>query len=86
MSFDSINSQYAGLSNEVKEAYLKAAHVLPFTGLEIKAAFSETEIKEVNQFIADMNAAAADNTKKADAIARYAGVVKKLLGLAGVPV
>jgi len=86
MSFDSINNTYAGLSQAVKNEYLQAAHVLPFTGLEIKSVFSETEIAEVNKFLAEMKAATADNQKQSEAIRNYSAIAGKLLKLAKVVV
>jgi len=86
MSFDSINDTYAGLSEAVKKEYLEAAHVLPFTGLQIKAVFSPAEIAQVNEFLAEMKAAADNNARQAAAITRFTGVVSKLLSLAKIAV
>jgi hypothetical protein len=84
MSFDTINNSYSGVSDAVKNEYLGAAHVLPFSGLEIKSTFGPEEITKVNEFLAEMKNATNDNNKKAAAIAQYVGVVEKLLKLAKV--
>ena len=67
---------------QVTEDYQKAASWLPFTALEIKAVFSPEELKEVEEFIDEMEAVTAENeriTKLVNNINKYGKVVFKLL-------
>jgi hypothetical protein len=71
---------------EVSEEYQKAAFWLPFTAIEIKKVFNESQLEELSSFIADVKAAGASNKKKAEAIEKYSSIALKLLKMAKVVV
>jgi hypothetical protein len=71
------------LVKEVSSEYKKASAWLPFSALELQDVFKEEELKEVEELVRDMRAAANENKRRAELqakIGKYAGVVLKLLG------
>lgn len=71
---------------EVSEEYQKAAFWLPFTAIEIKSVFNETQLDELSEFIAELKSAGKSNKKKSEAIEKYSGVALKLLKMTKVVV
>ena len=72
---------------EIAEEYKNAAIWLPFSAVDIKAIFSEGELKEAKDFIEDVEAATMENEKLArieTKIAEYSSTVLKLLQLAKI--
>jgi hypothetical protein len=65
-------------------AYREMAHWLPFDAVELGSVFSPDELAELHAFRAELAQAADDNARKAAAVARYSGLVLKLLRLARV--
>ena len=71
----------------VSEEYMKAAHWLPFSALEIKAVFDTTELATLSEFMTEMRAASSDNARKQallQKVEKYGGVVVKLLKMTRV--
>jgi len=64
-------------------AYKAAATYLPFKSAQIKAAFSEDEIVQLDEFMTAMKASTAENERQKK-ILDYPSVVLKLLSLAKI--
>ncbi|MDS1310087.1 hypothetical protein [Marinobacter xiaoshiensis] len=69
---------------EISEEYQKAAFWLPFSAIEIKKVFSETQLDELAAFISEIQAAGKSNKKKAEAIEKYSDAALKLLKMTKV--
>lgn len=70
--------------------YSTLASITSFTAHELKAIFTEKEMKEINDLLVEMKSATSENDKKTkliNNIQKYSGVVLKLLRkFGGVPV
>lgn len=79
---------------EVVEAfvseYATLASVTAFTEHQLKQIFDQDEMKEINDFLVEMNSATNENGKRAkliEGIEKYADVVLKLVRkVGGIPV
>lgn len=70
----------------VSEEYKRAAFWLPFTAIEIKSVFNETQLDGLSEFISEIKSAGKSNKKKVEAIEKHSNVALKLLKMAKVVV
>ena len=71
----------------VKAEYKAAAFWLPFNALDIQDVFSESELDDLKDFIADMRKKTGDNERSAkiqEKAVKYSKVAVKLLKMAKV--
>lgn len=86
--YNEISEKYRDAEGRILNRYRKDASWLRFEEAEIKGVFSEEELDLLVELAEDMEKASGENQRKAlliNKIDRYAGVIEKLLRLAGMP-
>lgn len=72
------------LVNGIVSAHKEASFWRPYSDVELKAIFTDGEILEIKEFMAEMKAASDDNVRRAAAIERYSQLVAKILRVAKI--
>lgn len=84
MSFTQNREQNGDIVQQIVDTHTSAAAFLPFSTAQLRDVFTEQEVLQLRNFIADMQEATDDNTRTAAVIAKvdsYARLVVKLLKL-----
>ncbi|HUG13237.1 MAG TPA: hypothetical protein VMM36_19625 [Opitutaceae bacterium] len=74
------------LVNTITGSYKQAAFWKAYSDVQLKALFTPEELTDIKALLAEMKAAADDNTRRAAAIERFSGVVAKILKVAKIVV
>ncbi len=86
--YNEIRDKYRDAECRIVNRYKQAAGWLRFEEAEIKGVFSEQELDLIVELAEGMENASGENQREAlliNKIDRYAGVIEKLLRLAGMP-
>lgn len=74
------------LVNEITNEYKQAGFWKNYSDLQLKQLFTDEEREQIKQLMAEVQAAADDNEKRAAAIERFSAVVSKILKVAKIVV
>lgn len=74
------------LVNEITSEYKQAGFWKSYSDLQLKQLFTDEEREQIKQLMAEVQAAADDNEKRAEAIQHFSAVVAKILKVAKIVV